>query len=137
MSCRSGSGKNLLASLTLASAFIFTSAAPSAAFTDCEAQDRKLAGAYELIDVHETGSIIYLLADGRFGYELTVGAYDEAARGCWTRSSSTVILSVSEMHVNHGDGKFEKLSLKFKANGKLVRKHKRKKWGTYQRVVKF
>ena len=103
----------------------------------CEPGDKALAGLYELTGVMETGSIIVLLADGRFGYELTVGAYDEIARGCWKRDGSTVTLNVNEMRVNDGDQKFKQLKLKLKSGDKLIRDHKGKPWGTYERVAKY
>ena len=58
----------------------------------CKPADGKLAGGYELQGVMETGSIIILLADGRFGYNFTVGAYDEIAEGCWHRDGKNVVL---------------------------------------------
>ena len=128
--------KMLAVSLVMAVSIYFSSNSTAQAGT-CAAQDSKLGGAYELIDVHETGSIIYLMADGRFGYELTVGAYDERAIGCWIQKGSIVTLHVKQMRVNDGDRKFEKLRLKLNSDGKLVRDHQGKKWGTYQRVKKF
>ena len=105
--------------------------------TKCEVADKRLAGAYELTDVFETGSIIYLLPDGRFGYELSVGAYDEVARGCWKRNGSGITLMVNEMRVNHGNEKFKQLNLKLRSGNKLIRDHQGKKWGTYERVTRF
>lgn len=128
--------KMLAVSLVMAVSIYFSSNSTAQAGT-CAAQDSNLGGAYELIDVHETGSIIYLMADGRFGYELTVGAYDERAIGCWIQKGSIVTLHVKQMRVNDGDRKFEKLRLKLNSDGKLVRNHQGKKWGTYQRVKKF
>ena len=103
----------------------------------CKPADGKLAGGYELQGVMETGSIIILLADGRFGYNFTVGAYDEIAEGCWHRDGKNVVLVPTKMEVNHGDGKFKQLVLRLSSKKGLIRFHEGKKYGEYVLVQKF
>ena len=102
----------------------------------CKQADAKLAGSYELTGVMETGSVIILAADGRFGYMLTVGAFEEIGRGCWHRKNDVVILKTSDIKANNGKPSFKELSLKLDAKGGLIRFHKSKQYGTYVRYKK-
>jgi hypothetical protein len=53
------------------------------------------AGHYYLEGVHEVGSELVLLPDGRFQYFLAYGAYDENATGDWRVEGDLVILNTS------------------------------------------
>lgn len=53
------------------------------------------AGHYYLEGVHEVGSELLLLPDGRFQYFLAYGAYDENATGNWRVDGQLIILNTS------------------------------------------
>ena len=53
------------------------------------------AGHYYLTGVHEVGSELVLLPDGRFHYFLAYGAYDENASGGWRVQGESIILNTS------------------------------------------
>jgi hypothetical protein len=53
------------------------------------------AGHYYLTGVHEVGSELVLLPNGRFHYFLAYGAYDENATGAWRVQGESVILNTS------------------------------------------
>lgn len=114
---------------------LFVTAAPLLA-APCEKADAGLAGRYQLTGVMETGSIIVLAADGRFGYMLTVGAYDEVAEGCWRRDGGSVLLEPTKILANDGAPSFKRLKLDIDASGGLVRYHQGKKYGVYERLRK-
>lgn len=100
----------------------------------CEAQGNSLAGLYELQDVMEVGSLIWLSKDGRFEYMLAYGAVDELAEGCWNTNGGNVVLSPTKMQVSYGGNKFQKLVLKVKRTGRLIRNFGGGQEGTYLRV---
>jgi hypothetical protein len=54
-----------------------------------------VAGHYYLEGVHEVGSELLLLPDGRFQYFLAYGAYDENASGDWRVAGELIILNTS------------------------------------------
>ena len=110
-------------------------AAPLAA-APCFRPDSGLAGKYQLNRVMETGSVIILADDGRFGYMLSVGAFDEIANGCWRRNGNSVILTPTRIRVNSGKPTFKTLNLKLDADGGLIRVHKGKRLGIYVRSKK-
>ncbi len=101
---------------------------------NCVSQGSKHAGVYELQDVMEVGSLIWLSKDGRFQYMLAYGAVDEVAEGCWEKISNKVVLTPTKMQVSYGGNKFKKLRLTVKSRGKLVRDFGRGHKGTYKRV---
>lgn len=100
----------------------------------CVSQGSKHAGIYELQDVMEVGSLIWLSKDGRFEYMLAYGAVDEVAEGCWEKVNNKVVLTPTKMQVSYGGNKFKKLHLNIKAHGKLIRDFGRGHKGTYKRV---
>ncbi len=102
----------------------------------CKPADKSIAGYYQLRGVMETGSTIALAPDGRFRYDLTYGAYDEAAIGCWQRKGGTVTLKVKEMVVNYGNKKFKRLKLKLEDKNTLIRTKMGKEY-RYVLVRKF
>jgi hypothetical protein len=53
------------------------------------------AGHYYLTGVHEVGSELVLLPDGRFQYFLAYGAYDENATGDWRVQGDVILLNTS------------------------------------------
>lgn len=108
--------------------------ATSALAQSCKPADAALAGNYQLSGVMETGSRIGLAADGRFGYMLSVGAYDEVARGCWTKRENTVVLTPTEIRANSGEPSFEVLTLTINAEGGLERTYQGKPYGVYERT---
>lgn len=57
------------------------------------AEARELAGRYRLDEGHEAVGRLELTADGRFAYDLTVGALDEAARGRWVKRGEQACLT--------------------------------------------
>jgi hypothetical protein len=103
-------------------ALMFGTFEASEANSACRKGDPKLAGAYELQNIREVGSLIYLAADGRFGYMMTFGAVDEVAEGCWTGSRSRITLRPTRMQVTRGGRKFRRLSLTRLNNGSLERR---------------
>jgi hypothetical protein len=113
-----------------------TSSTAAAALT-CPPIKSKLGGVYELRGVMETGSTIILMPDGRFGYNLTVGAYDEVAEGCWRKEKKTVVLVPTRMEVNDGNNKFKRLDLRINSKGHLIRRYQGKDFGQYKRVKKI
>lgn len=120
-----------------AASIMLTVACAQTIASPCKPADAKLAGGYELRGVRETGSVIALEADGRFGYMLTVGAFDEVARGCWRREGDAVVLNPTDIRANSGDPSFKKaLKLPINAKGGLVRYHEGKKVGVYERFRK-
>lgn len=121
--------------LCIAAAAVTTVVSPLAA-APCEKADAKLVGIYELTGVRETGSVIALAPDGRFEYMLTVGAFDEVARGCWQRSGETVTLTPQDIKTNSGDPTFKTLPLKLDKKGGLVRFYQGKRYGVYVRPKK-
>ena len=52
-----------------------------------------VAGSYCLQGVHEVGSCIRLLPDGKFEYFLAYGAYDETAEGTWRAVNGAVVVT--------------------------------------------
>src|SRR5512139_3636091 len=54
-----------------------------------------VSGHYHLEGVHEVGSELLLLPDGRFQYFLAYGAYDENAAGTWRVEGGLIILNTS------------------------------------------
>ena len=111
---------------------------PAAAKAACKPADATLAGVYQLRGVMETGSVLRLAADGRFGYMLTYGAYDEVARGCWRREAGAIVLTASEIKKNAPMGPSFKrqLRLSLNAKGELVRQMSPRHTGRYVRVRK-
>ncbi|MCP5085585.1 MAG: hypothetical protein GY952_02080 [Rhodobacteraceae bacterium] len=102
----------------------------------CKRADPRIAGTYNLRGVMETGSVIRLAADGRFNYMLTVGAYDEVAKGCWRRNGNTLLLSLTKARNNLGQPSYKPLKLKIDTKGRLIRSHKGKQIGVYVRMRK-
>ena len=51
-----------------------------------------LAGTYCLVGVHEVGSCLRLLPDGKYEYFLAYGAYDETSEGAWRIEGHDVVL---------------------------------------------
>ena len=100
----------------------------------CKPADAKLAGNYQLSGVMETGSLIGLAPDGRFGYMLSVGAFDEVARGCWQKQGNTVVLTPTEIRANSGEPSFKVLTLTINGKGRLARSYEGKPYGVYERV---
>ena len=120
--------------LLLAAIAILTLMSPSFAAQKCEQADPSLSGKYELTGVMETGSVILLDADGRFGYMLTVGAYEEIARGCWRRKDKSIVLNPTEIRANSGEPSFKQLNLELDEKGELTRFHEGKRYGVYVRI---
>ena len=56
---------------------------------------RTVSGHYYLEGVHEVGSELLLMPDGRFQYFLAYGAYDENATGDWRVDGDLIILNTS------------------------------------------
>jgi hypothetical protein len=56
---------------------------------------RTVSGHYYLEGVHEVGSELLLMPDGRFQYFLAYGAYDENATGDWRVDGDQIILNTS------------------------------------------
>lgn len=54
-----------------------------------------VAGHYYLEGIHEVGSELLLMPDGRFQYFLAYGAYDEYATGDWRVDGDLIILDTS------------------------------------------
>lgn len=102
----------------------------------CMPGDKSVSGGYDLRGVREMASRIGLFPDGRFGYMLTVGAYDEIAQGCWSKKGATITLSVKRMEVNDGNRKFRRLILKRSSKGSLIRTERGHKM-EYIRSVRF
>ncbi len=102
--------------------------------SNCTMQGSKHAGLYELQDIMEVGSLIWLSKDGRFQYMMTYGAVDEVAEGCWAKTNNKVVLTPTEMKVSYGGTKFRKLTLKIQSRKKLIRSFGRGQKGTYLRV---
>ncbi|MEX0345712.1 MAG: hypothetical protein AB3N20_12365 [Rhizobiaceae bacterium] len=100
----------------------------------CDSQGSKHSGIYELQDVMEVGSLIWLSKDGRFQYMLAYGAVDEVAEGCWEKIDNKVVLTPTKMQVSYGGRKFRRLELTVKSRGKLIRDFGRGHKGTYKRV---
>lgn len=122
-----------LKQITLAAVLSLTvNGAASAA--DCQAQDDRHAGLYELQDVMEVGSAIWLGSNGRFEYMMAFGAVDEVAMGCWRDNGATVELVPTDMRVSQGGTKFKRLKLKVKSTGELIRSFGVGQDGTYVRV---
>jgi hypothetical protein len=57
------------------------------------AEARDLSGRYRLDEGHEAAGRLEISADGRFAYDLTVGALDEAARGRWVKRGEQACLT--------------------------------------------
>lgn len=112
---------------------------PARANAACRKTDASLAGVYELRGVMETGSILRLASDGRFGYMLTYGAYDEIARGCWRRDGDIVIITPEEIKKNAPMGPSFKgqLRLRMGPKGALMRSMGPRHTGRYVRVRKL
>lgn len=124
---------NMMIKATITAFFGLTTAS-SAMAADCEPQGAQHAGIYELQDVMEMGSLIWLGKDGRFEYMLAYGAVDEVAKGCWSKKADRVSLVPTDMRVSQGGNKFKKLSLRVLSGGKLVRTFGGGHKGTYLRV---
>ncbi len=120
----------------LASAALLLFQAPVLA-APCKPADEALAGVYQLSGVRETGSVIRLAPDGRFGYMLTVGAFDEIAAGCWRRSGTAIDLVPNKIQANDGNPTFKTLQLRVNAKGGLVRTYKGRPYGVYERIRKW
>lgn len=95
-------------------------ATPSFA-NECQPQGQKHAGLYELVDVMEMGSAIWLGKNGRFEYMLAYGAVDEVAVGCWSTSGGKIELVPAEMRVSQGGNKFKRLLLTIRPQKRLIR----------------
>ena len=106
----------------------------SASAAECEPQGSRHGGIYELQDVMEVGSVIWLGNNGRFEYMLAYGAVDEYAEGCWTKSGGEIVLAAKEMKVSRGGNKFSKLRLKVRSGSRLIRSFGGGQKGTYKRV---
>ncbi len=122
--------KTILASAVL----IASTGAIGAAQAACKKAGPELAGVYELRGVREVGSLIQLRSDGRFAYMMTYGAYDEVARGCWSRNGARVVLRPTQMRTGTGGRKFKQLILTNAAAGLLLRKLDPRQTGRYIRV---
>jgi hypothetical protein len=103
------------------------------ALAACKSADRQLSGRYQLQGVREVGSLIQLLPDGRFGYMMTYGAYDEVARGCWQKRAGTVVLTPTQMRTGPGGKKFQNLTLRISRPGVLLRQLGPRQMGRYVR----
>jgi hypothetical protein len=57
------------------------------------AHARDLAGRYRLAEGPDAAGALELTRDGRFGYELAVGALDERAQGRWVRRGAQACLT--------------------------------------------
>lgn len=118
-----------------AAAVIFSAIFATQSFADeCEPQGQEHAGLYELVDVMEMGSAIWLGANGRFEYMLAYGAVDEVAKGCWSKGNSKIDLVPTDMRVSQGGNKFKKLSLAIRSSNKLIRSFGGGHKGTYKLV---
>lgn len=122
---------------TLLAVLVCAVAAPAMVSAACKKADRSISGLYQLNGVREVGSQIDIAPNGRFGYMFTVGAYDEFARGCWSRKGSTVTLVPTRMRTGPGGKKFKRLDLKLNASGNLVRIFPSKHVGRYVRIRKY
>ena len=119
---------------TLAGLFMACWAAPALA-ANCKPADASLSGLYQLRGVMESGSMIGLLPNGQFRYMLSVGAYDEAAQGCWQREGDSVVLIASEFKKNAPSvTTFKRVILQVTAKGELIRQITPKQRGRYVRV---
>ena len=56
---------------------------------------RTVSGHYYLEGIHEVGSELLLMPDGRFQYFLAYGAYNENATGDWRVDGDLIILNTS------------------------------------------
>ncbi len=118
----------------IASVMIGGASTVAASAAECEPQGTRHGGLYELQDVMEMGSAIWLGNNGRFEYMLAYGAVDEYAMGCWEKSGGDVVLVAKEMKVSQGGNKFGKLKLKLQSGNRLIRTFQGGQEGTYKRV---